>query len=140
MKKETLAATLNGREYGQEISPDEEKQAKSNGLVIVFGYSDDNVEFRGAINEELGCGENTVIQLHSKGILDYPKHECDCNFCNYKPIANQCAEIKTLWCKIPDYSWTYETSIPHAVFDILEDGGTYCRGIVFSISDLPQIL
>ena len=34
---------------------EEERLAKENGLVVVFGYSDDNIELRGAINNEAGC-------------------------------------------------------------------------------------
>jgi hypothetical protein len=35
-----------------------------------------------------------------------------------------------------DTSWSYETDIPHATFDVLEDGEVYCRGIVFALADL----
>ena len=46
MTKEELAAMLNGREYGKEITKAEEEKAKANGLVVIYGYSDDNVELR----------------------------------------------------------------------------------------------
>lgn len=46
---------LNGREYGDEITREEEAMAKAHGLVVVFGYSDDNMEFCGAITDEVGC-------------------------------------------------------------------------------------
>ena len=41
MTAKELAELLNGREYGNEITSDEEKLAKESGLVVVFGYSDD---------------------------------------------------------------------------------------------------
>ena len=47
--KEQLAETLNGNEIGNEITKEQEQQAKENGLVVVFGYSDDNMELRGAL-------------------------------------------------------------------------------------------
>ena len=46
-----LAEQLNGIEYPASISRDLEAQAKAAGLVIVFGASDDLMEFRGAIHD-----------------------------------------------------------------------------------------
>ncbi len=34
--------------------------------------------------------------------------------------------------------WTYETDIPHATFDIMEDGEKYCRGTVLDIKSLGE--
>ena len=45
-------------------------------------------------------------------------------------------KIKALWASEGDYSWTYRTDIPHATFEIVEDGAPYCRGIVFALVDL----
>ena len=55
MTMETLAAILDGREIGSEITKAEADQAKAAGLVVVFGASDDLMEFRGAIYDEIGC-------------------------------------------------------------------------------------
>ena len=46
--------------------------------------------------------------------------------------------IKTLWSK-GEYAWQYETEIPHATFEILEDGDKYCRGIVFDLADVAEV-
>lgn len=51
MTKEQMAALLNGREYGDEITRAEHQIARASGLVVVFGYSDDNMEVRGAWGE-----------------------------------------------------------------------------------------
>lgn len=45
-----FADLLSGRDYMNEITRGEEEQAKAAGLVVVFGYSDDNMELRGAID------------------------------------------------------------------------------------------
>ena len=50
-----FAEGLNGRQYRKELYPFEEQRAKALGFVVVFGYSDDNTEFRGAYDEEIGC-------------------------------------------------------------------------------------
>lgn len=39
MTPQEFAALLNGREYGEEITREEEALAKAHGLVVVFGYS-----------------------------------------------------------------------------------------------------
>jgi hypothetical protein len=55
MDAKALAALLTGREYRQEITRAEEADAKAAGLVVAFGASDDLLEFRGAIDDEVGC-------------------------------------------------------------------------------------
>ena len=53
MTAKELAIELNGREAGGEVVWGEERDIKDAGLVAVYGYSDDNVEFSGAINDEV---------------------------------------------------------------------------------------
>lgn len=131
MTKEQFAERLNGREMGSEIDFIESKEAKSLGLVILFGYSDDSAEFRGAIHDEIyvydGGGdifvyqEGIVVMLKSVSLKDH-----------------QLAKIEAVR-DSEGYYWTYKADIPHATFDILEFGEKYCRGIVFNLSDLPKI-
>jgi hypothetical protein len=137
MTKEELAALLNGREYGAEITNQEASQAQASGLVVVFGGSDDLMEFQGAISDEVGCYDGGAVLMYDGGIFN--NTECDSK-CKYfqaaiKKVWVEGKEIKALWCKEKPYSWTYETDIPHATFDILEDGEKYCRGIVFDLKD-----
>ena len=47
------AEALKWREMGNELTEEEEQKAKELGFVIVFAYSDDNSEFRGAIDDEV---------------------------------------------------------------------------------------
>lgn len=137
MTKDQLAAQLNGREYGEEITSLEATAAKEHGIVVVFGYSDDNIEFRGAIEDEYGCGESSKFYLHRGGLLIDPS-QGDCEHCAERTakLANQCATIAGIWDQ-GGYSWQYETAIPHATFDIMEGEEKYCRGIVFEMADLP---
>jgi len=48
-----FAEMLNGREYGNELTRNEEAMAKEYGLVVAYGASDDLMEFGGAICDEL---------------------------------------------------------------------------------------
>ena len=119
-----FAAKLNGREYGNETTKKECYEAKKLGFVIIYGYSDDNVELDGA----------TTFKLNAKDVI--PKHDdCECKYCGYDKI--QAETIEAVWCGESDYSWTFKTKVPHATFDIMEDGETFCRGIVIDTRNLP---
>jgi len=135
MTKHELAARLIGREYGSEITTDEDRLAREAGLVVLFGASDDLAEFKGAIYDEVGCYDGGVILL--VGGKPYELGVCDCD-CPHAVKADDAAlargnKIKAVWCGPEGYSWTYETGIPHATFDVMEDGERYCRGIVFDL-------
>lgn len=56
MKKlKEFAEKLNGRQYLNELTRELEAYAKENGIVVIYGQSDDLMEVRGAIDEEFGC-------------------------------------------------------------------------------------
>jgi len=132
MTKEELAARLNGREYLHEMMRIDESDAKASGLVVIFGESDDLMELRGAINDESSCfGGGWATGITSKGIL---ANECDDEDCPYfAALMDACKDkITALWYK-EGYSWVYETDMPHASFDIMDDGRKYCRGIVVEL-------
>lgn len=138
MKAKELADLLNGREYRDEITKEEAQQAKENGLVVVFGASDDLIEFEGAISEEFGAYDGTTIKIGktSKGIKFYDEdneHEIE----EYNvPITT----IEQVWCPRENGEiiapWLVKADIPHEQFKIYEDGELYCIGIVFHIDDL----
>lgn len=142
MTKEQMAALLNGREYGSEITREEHQLAKASGLVVIFGYSDDNMEARGAWGEdEFGAYEGGTWKVSPRGILkswddiDHDNEkECEAYF---QTKITAIATLKAIWApKDPECSWAYELDAPHATFDIVEDGELYCRGIVFAVADL----
>jgi len=140
MTKEQLAAKLNGREYGSEMSEDEEKLAKSAGLLVVFGYSDDNTEFRGVIHDEAGCYNGGEFKVDRKGLLpDRDSIDDDDELKDFFKREPKAAVIEALWAKEKGYLWTHKTSLPHATFDIMEDGEKFCRGIVIDAKDLPEV-
>ena len=131
MNRELLASLLNGNGYGNEYSKDQAEIAKENGLVIVHGYSDDNIEFAGAISDEYGCYNGGEVRVTKK-----------LNIKEANPGKGNKNVISAIWCpkdhngKIKA-SWSYQTEIPHSVFEILEDeNDVYCYGIIFNIKDL----
>ena len=138
MTAKELAEMLSGRKYGMEITSEEARAAKDAGLVVVYGYSDDNVEFCGAINDEVGSYDGGTVYLTETGILESPSCECaeDCD-CPYFDAARKKAKtIKAVWRNRGGPCWTFETDIPHETFTIMEDGEPWCIGIVFSMADV----
>ncbi|MGF7010575.1 hypothetical protein M2146_001099 [Lachnospiraceae bacterium PF1-22] len=121
MKLKEFADLITGKEYGYKMFSDEELEiATNNGFVIVTGASDDLMEFEGAIYDEADCFDGGRVYITSDGISN-EKAEC---------------YIDALWCEEGDYSWTYETAIPHETFEVLEGDKPFCRGIVFDIRDV----
>jgi len=138
--KETLAAQITGREYTEELTSQEEQQARMSGLVVVFGASDDLTEFRGAISDEAGANDGATHKIDKDGIVpdwDTVGHDDEEEVAKYMARKKgKTATIEALWCKEGEYSWTFKTELPHATFEIVEDGRPYCRGIVFNINDI----
>lgn len=133
-----LADKLNMTEYPCRPSEELIEFAKANGLVIVYGASDDLIEFNGAFRDEGSVYDGYTVLVDAKGLLAEDPADLDteqerADYYYRKPKAKS---IEALWCEEGDYSWTYRTDIPHATFEIVEDGTPYCRGIVFALADL----
>lgn len=134
MTRQELADILCGRQYRNEMSAAEEAQAKEHGLVVIFGASDDLMEIRGAVNDEIGGYDGGGGYFTRTGLL---ANDCDNHDCPYFAKLEEAATLIEAKWDAEGYSWTYETAIPHSTFDILEDGEKYCRGIVFALADVP---
>ena len=140
MTAKDLAEKINNVEYPVRIDPELNKLAKINGLVIVYGASDDLMEFDGAISDEVGCCGGGTTLIDREGLLpDRESLDDDEELEDFFQRKNSARVIEALWCKEEGVSWTYKTDIPHATFDVKEDGETYCKGIVFSLNDVGII-
>lgn len=134
MNAKELAAQLNGAEYPLSIGSVIRAQARDIGLVIVYGGSDDLMEFDGAIHDEIGAYEGVTAYLTATGLLE---NDCDNDECpHFEKLKATAATIEALWDPGEGYSWKYQTTIPHETFEIVEDGEPYCRGIVFALADV----
>lgn len=136
MNAQEFAAMLAGATYRNVLTREQARLAKANGLVVVYGQSDDLMEFDGAIYDELGAYNGTMALVDPKGLLpDRDSIEDDDTLADYFARKPKAATIHALWAEEGDYSWTFRTSIPHATFEVTEDGEPYCRGIVFALED-----
>jgi hypothetical protein len=141
MDANTLAMLLDGREYGSEITRDEEAQAKAAGLIVAFGASDDLLELRGAINDETYPSDSIGARVDAKGVVptfDSLLEDGDKDALrDYFKRENGGAVIRAMWEGEAGYSWIISSDVPHATFEVCEDGEAYCRGIVFALADIP---
>ena len=135
MTTKELAALLDGNQYGKEITKEQEAIAKDNGLVVVYGYSDDNVVLAGAFDDEVGAFDGTTFYVTRDGVLQEP--DCGYDGCKYYEAAKANAqEIKAIWGNTGNPCWSFETTIPHETFRIYEDEELFCVGIVFSVDQI----
>jgi len=138
MKKEQLAELLAGREYGNEITRAEAALAEEAGLVVVYGYSDDNMAFVGAIRDEMGCWNGGTAFLDEAGL--FRGLLCEDEDCPYaEKERSKCKTVRAVWHNEGEPCWTYETEIPHVTFNIYEDSELWCVGIVFEMADLRGV-
>lgn len=140
LTKEELAARLTGREYMLEITDELEAEAKAAGLLVVYGYSDDSVELRGAWHDEISMYDGGDFDIDRDGIV----HEVDDEslldhgaewVAEMVERRKRARTISALWCE-SEWPWMYRTDIPHATFEIYDEGEKYCRGIVIALADL----
>lgn len=148
MNTKELAEKLNGIEYPPRLSREFVSEMRKAELFIVYGSSDDLIEFEGAINDEIGCYEGAKILVDRQGTLPVTrwylsdiidKNDDDEDF--EKHIREHIGRldhakiVQPMWCdgEIP---WTYKTEIPHETFDVMEDGKVFCRGMVIALADL----
>ena len=136
MNLKDMTHLLNYRISEGDILKDIQKLARSEGIVIVYGYSDDLMEFRGAINDEVSAYDGGTAYLDAKGII---QNECDNEDCPYhQAILQNARVVKAIWHNQGNPCWTYETTIPHETFEIKEDDELYCIGIVFYLKDVDK--
>ena len=64
-----FAERLDGREYGREMTKADEADALKNGICVVYGASDDLIEFSGAIHDEEGAWEGVNIAITENSIF-----------------------------------------------------------------------
>lgn len=115
------AEKLNNIEYPADEIWDMRKQFEEDGVVVVYGASDDLIEFEGAIQDEGDCYNDEVFYLNKEGLTtSYSK--------NYVKVTHP---------HNGTVQFEYETNISNVEwFNVMEDGELYCKGFVFNINDL----
>lgn len=133
MTPQEAADALNGNEYGKEGSPELFLKMAKAGLVAVYGASDDLMEFEGVIRDELGASDGSLAYLDKKGLLQNDCGDEDCPY--FEKLKQVATTIRAIW-DDGEFSWRYETVIPHVKFVIKDDDENFCEGIVFDLGDV----
>ena len=145
MTVKEFAAQIGGRRRGKELTADEKRLAKDNGLVVVYGASDDLMEIDGALDDEVDCWEGGTFHVNRNGLVRWQDDVENGEYCEncpyFKAELATAMEITAVWHVNGNPCWTYKTDIPHEEFAVLYSNGKpdtlYCIGIVFSLEDLP---
>jgi hypothetical protein len=145
MNKETLAELINGRSYRNEMNKQEELIAEESGLIVIFGASDDLIEFRGAIYDEIDAYDGTDFIIATPG-TEISVDENEETYRKAKELEAVSIEERSstkknrfsaLWSPEElECSWLIKTDLPHVSFNIMEDGELYCRGLIIEVAAL----
>lgn len=142
MTAQELAAKLDGREVGNEITREETAQAKKDGLLVVYGGSDDLIELDGAIHDEVNAYDGGECYIKNGKLLEPLEDESDIEVLEkygvleiVQTMHKDAIKIEALWC--PDgslYSWVMRAEgVEWHSFDVNEGGGKFCRGMVIQL-------
>lgn len=140
-----LADKLNGREYHLEMTPKEIHTATENGLIVIYGESDDLIHFKGVVSQEMDCYETTKLYLYKDGLEWNVGDEHDIKsleeIIQEKTGFNFTIKtylIKPMWAAVENEKvfWEYHTELPHETFHITEEGQLYCVGIIIDLKEI----
>jgi hypothetical protein len=132
-----LAMMMHGSDIRDCPSKEHKRLAKESGLLIVYGASDDLMEFDGVFSEELGAPCTALV--HKRGALADSHDDCECKFCAFEAMRNKFAKITSHWCN-GEIAWTFSAEVAvFDEFDVVEDGEVYCRGLVIDVAELPDV-
>jgi hypothetical protein len=152
------AAKFNGRQYPLRLSKAEKEALREAGLVVIHPHSDDCAEIEGAINDEASVWEGGTFLLTRKGLIDPCFHGLEryasryskaffqdlegdeflVNLEGFCKAARSAIKIEAVWAE-GAYSWQYRLDIPHVTFDLMEDGETMAKCVVFHVDDMGPI-
>ena len=109
MSIKEFAKKINGFEYPARELCKISNEAKEMGFVIIYGMSDDLLEMRGIIDDEIGGCDGIKTKVGTAGV-----------------------KVNAVWCPAhkPGTSWEILVDCPHEKFNIMEDGDVYCVGVV----------
>lgn len=130
-----VVSIIDNVEYPPRFTRSFIRQVESSGIVIVYGLSDDLLEFQGAIDDEIGACDGVEVLVSKNGVLPARDDiDTDEEMAQYLEDKANGQAVEAIWGN--DVSWTIKTNIPHEKFHIMEDGEVYCLGVVFKMDDL----
>jgi hypothetical protein len=134
---ESLASYLERIPYPVRLGKELVDAARNDGLVIVYGASDDLMEFEGAIRAEVDSYNGCTVLIDQDGLVPIREQaEAEGELEGWFLRKRRAMTLEAVWNPGQGLSWAYRTDIPHAEFRVVEGDEIYCRGIVFALADL----
>lgn len=148
LTKEKLAEMLDGRDITREYDIPTWRDVQGAHLVVLFGHSDDLIEVRGAVHDEIDSyegsqfalilagekiddGENSII-VETPSVLPLSEDYDQSN--NPRLITARYGSVENA---VAD--WEFETAMPHATFMLFLKGRPFCKGIVIDLDEISPI-
>jgi len=119
---EDVKFIIDNIDYRKPIPTEVAEMARENGLVIVYGASDDLLEIEGAVYDELGAYDG-----FNYDDMEGPDYSVE----TYDFLTKH--KIEMVWCPDETKSWNFKVGNKDSVFstfNIMEDGEVYCEGII----------
>lgn len=120
-----IAERLDGMQYGDRIPKDIEELAKENNIVIVYGYSDDLIELRGAIDDEIDAWGGGNVYIHNSKLMEV----CDVDCIYYQEARAKARKVTGTF----KSHWTFDSDFEYEAFTVYEDLELQCIGMVFKL-------
>lgn len=138
MKAKELAALIDGREAGYELTAGEERQAEECGLLALYTPTPNTAVLSGAVKDTMR-DISLPLYISRDGFLP----QADCEACNgtecpfYNAALSSAVEITGMFKAVGQPCWQFTTAVPHEKFRTRCGPEAYCEGVVFRLEDLP---
>lgn len=140
-----FARRLDRRQYRAELLPAEEAAAKSSCLLVAFGASDDLLELRGFVDDEIGAYNGGSCCVSARGLCPMWRNgerktleEAREYFSRVHRVDQPMIRVQATWNDGEDGPcWEITTDARRSSpFMILDGTDEYCRGLVIDCSEL----
>lgn len=136
---------------------------REDNIVIIYGYSDDIVEFDGAIIEELDCYgaadffidyiDRHCYYLFPQDFVDHATEYINSDYEDTLPLIDELLQehikkiikLKAAYCgKFNKDGWGFELELPESTkidydtFNVLEDGEVFIKGLIIDLESFKK--
>lgn len=150
LTKENLAEMLNGHDvlnrdmYGVPTN----MEVWNNNLVVLYGHSDDLIEVRGAVHDEIDSyGEDKLALILAGEKIDDDEDEMNIDIPGIFRLSEDYGHddnprlITVRYGSVENTQadWEFDTDMPHATFMLNKKGKPFCKGIVIDLDEITPI-
>lgn len=140
-KLEKWVKKLNGFEYPAYEIEGFQNEMEKDGVIAIYGMSDDLLEFSGVINDEFGAWNGFSGRLTKDLNVFDEKYKSEGEAPQDR--IEELPFVRAVWSPEDSQgnifaSWKIETDLPHGEFEIFEDGELFCVGVIVDTEDIKN--